>query len=90
MRITYDPCKQARTLEDRGLDFGRAREVLEGAQLTRLDERTDYGEQRFITVGWLDERLVVLVWTHRDSACRVISMRKANEREIEEFAPRLA
>ncbi|WP_311735248.1 MULTISPECIES: BrnT family toxin [unclassified Janthinobacterium] len=49
-----------------------------------------YGEQRFITVGWLDERLVVLVWTQRGLARRIISMRKANEREIAKYSQSLA
>lgn len=40
-----------------------------------------YGEARYITIGLLDERMVILVWTHRQGARRVISMRKANERE---------
>jgi uncharacterized DUF497 family protein len=38
-------------------------------------------QDRFITMGHLDDRLVVLVWTPRDDVRRVISMRKANERE---------
>jgi uncharacterized DUF497 family protein len=41
----------------------------------------DYGETRLITVGYLDSRMVVCVWTPRDDGIRVISMRKANERE---------
>jgi uncharacterized DUF497 family protein len=41
----------------------------------------DYEEDRFITVGWLQARLVVLVWTPRGEVRRIISMRKANDRE---------
>lgn len=41
----------------------------------------NYEEDRFITVGWLDARLVVLVWTPRGEVRRIISMRKANDRE---------
>jgi uncharacterized DUF497 family protein len=90
MNITYDPAKRARTLAERGLDFVRADEVFTATHRTVPDDRTDYGESRFVTIGWLDERMVVLVWTPRLNACRVISMRKANEREIEIFAPHLA
>jgi hypothetical protein len=61
-----------------------------GVHLTLLDERCDYGEQRFITAGLRDERIVILVWTPRGQARHVISMRKANEREIKRFAPHLA
>ncbi|MDN2675181.1 BrnT family toxin [Janthinobacterium sp. SUN026] len=83
MRITFDAVKREKTLRERGLDFARARVVFGGLTITLPDQRQDYGEPRFITAGWLDERLVVLVWTPRGRARRIISMRKANEREID-------
>ena len=61
--------------------MARAVEVLIGPTLTVEDDRQDYGEVRFITIGFLDGTMVVLVWTARGSARRIISMRKANERE---------
>lgn len=85
MRITFDAVKREKTLRERGLDFARAREVFDGLTITLPDQRQDYGEPRFITAGWLDERLVVLVWTPRGRARRIISMRKANEREIDKY-----
>ncbi|MCC7646540.1 MULTISPECIES: BrnT family toxin [unclassified Janthinobacterium] len=85
MRITFDAVKREKTLRERGLDFARAREVFDGLTMTLQDQRQDYGEPRFITAGWLDERLVVLVWTPRGLARRIISMRKANEREIAKY-----
>ena len=90
MRITYNCRKRDKTLAERGLDFRRAKEVFDGAHLTREDDRIDYGELRYITVGWRDSRLVVLAWTPRGRARRVISMRKANEREIKKYAPQVA
>ena len=81
MRIEFDEIKRAVTLESRGLDMGRAAEVLAGATLTVEDDRRDYGEDRYITVGFLEGSMVVLVWTPRNDAYRIISMRKANERE---------
>jgi uncharacterized protein len=81
MRITCDRAKRELTLRTRGLDMRRAKEVFEGQHFTRPDERRDYGEPRFITVGWLDERLVVFAWTPRGVARRVISMRHCHERE---------
>jgi uncharacterized protein len=89
MKITYDPTKRERTLVQRQLDFGRFDEVLSGHCFTAKDERARYGEDRFITVGLLDERMVVTVWTKRDGGIRVISMRKANEREQKRFGHRL-
>ncbi|MDN2717763.1 BrnT family toxin [Janthinobacterium sp. SUN120] len=85
MRITFDAVKREKTLRDRGLDFARAHVVFGGLTITLPDQRQDYGEPRFITASWLDERLVVLVWTPRGRARRIISMRKANEREIDKY-----
>lgn len=85
MRITFDAVKREKTLRERGLDFARAREVFDGLTMTLPDQRQDYGEPRFINAGWLDARLVVLVWTPRGLARRIISMRKANEREIDKY-----
>ena len=81
MPIEFDTAKRTATLETRGLDMARADEVLAGATLTVEDDRQDYGEDRFITIGFLDATMVVLVWTPREGAHRIISMRKANERE---------
>lgn len=71
------------------MDLARADEVLCGATLTAKDRRQDYGEDRYITIGTLDEAMVVLVWTPRGDAYRIISMRKANERERRLYGPRL-
>jgi len=79
--IEYGEAKRLKTLEERGLDFARASEVFMSREWTFLDDRTDYGELRFNTFGHLDGRLVALVWTLRNESRRIISMRKANERE---------
>ena len=50
------------------------------------DLRQEYSEQRFITVGLLESRMVVLVWTPRGEARRIVSMRKANDREQARYA----
>ena len=81
MTIVFDERKRKSTLEARGLDLARADEVFAGSTLTVRDHRRDYGEDRFITIGFLDRRMVVLVWTPRNADLRIISMRKANERE---------
>ena len=68
--------------------MARGEEVLVRATLTVEDDRQDYGENRFITVGFLGRhdggpRLVATRWTHR-----IISMRRANERERALYGPR--
>jgi len=89
MRITCHPAKRERTLRERGLDMRRAAEVFAGLRLTRSDDRSDYGEPRFITAGWLDSKLVVFVWTPRGKARRIISMRHCHEREAKKLRPYL-
>jgi uncharacterized DUF497 family protein len=81
MELEFDQDKRHKTLLERGLDFARASEVFEWIHFTGQDSRVNYEEDRFITVGWLDARLVVLVWTPRGEVRRIISMRKANDRE---------
>ena len=81
MRLEFDSVKRDKTLQERGLDFARAREVFAGNHFTGQDDRMDYAEPRFITVGLLESRLLVMVWTPRGAARRIISMRKANDRE---------
>jgi len=65
----------------------RAKEVFAGPHFTRPDLRYDYGEERFITVGWIDARLVVMAWTPRGIARRIISMRHCHEREAKRLLP---
>lgn len=85
MHIEFDSAKRDKTLLERGLDFARAGEVFSGVHVTIEDTRLDYKEQRFISVGTLDARMLVIVWTPRGGGYRIISMRKANEREIKKF-----
>ena len=87
MKTTYDPAKRAITLELRGLDMADAGAIFEGPYVTLTDDRMDYGEARFITVGHFAGRMVVIVWTTRGETRRIISLRKANEREQTLYGP---
>lgn len=89
MDVTFDPAKRDATLNERGLDFSDAALVFSGRVLTVADERFDYGEPRFQTVGHLAGRMVMIVWTPRGRARHVISMRKCNEREQKRYRQRL-
>lgn len=86
MIIEYDHAKREATLKNRGLDFARAAEVFAGNYFTGPNIRLNYHEPIFVTVGFIDSRLVVLVWTPRGEVSRIISMRKANAREKTIFA----
>ncbi len=89
MKIDYDPAKRDMTLAERGLDMADAGEVFDGTHITIPDIRFDYGEERFVTIGRLAGRMVVLAWTPRRDTTRIISMRKANDREKKRYGPRL-
>ncbi len=79
--ISFDPAKRARTLLNRGLDLADAGAVFAGRTVTVQDLRQDYGEDRYITAGYLFGVCVVLVWTPRDRSRRIISLRRAHARE---------
>ena len=81
MNVSFDPVKRATTLRERGLDFADAGLVFAREIATDQDTRRDYGEDRYITAGYLEDRMVVIVWTPRPGARQVISMGYCHERE---------
>ena len=94
MKVTFDPEKRADTLQQRGLDFLDAAKVFAGVRFTFADERFAYSEPRYITIGLLDGRMVIVVWTpdaeiDGEECGRIISMRKANGREQARYLQRL-
>ena len=94
MLIEYDSDKREKTLSDRGLDFCDAPIVWSGQHFTKVDNRVDYGEERFITVGFIENIMVIIAWTLRGKGLkqpvrRIISMRKCNEREQTNYQQRL-
>ena len=89
MRIEWDDEKCQANLEKHGLSFEDAWQVFAGDTLTIPDDRYHYGEKRLITLGRLAGRVVVVVHVARGEKIRIISMRKANEREQEIYQKRL-
>jgi uncharacterized DUF497 family protein len=87
VRVTYDPAKRRRTLDERGLDFERALEIFEGLTLEVEDNRRDYGEKRILCIGFLDRRMVMVGYTPRGMVRHIFSMRRCNEREIGKYTP---
>ena len=85
-----DRQKDAINLEKRGLSLYRAVDFDFGTAVTAEDDRRDYGEKREIAIGFIDRRLHVLVFTMRGTVCRVISLRKANKREIKAYVEKIA
>jgi uncharacterized protein len=77
----YEEKRQANVIAH-GLDFADSWEIFEGPMLAGLDEREDYGEERWIGIGLLKGIIVVIVFTERgEETIRVISLRKALKHE---------
>ena len=83
--IDFDPAKRDQALKRHGVDFMDTVEVFEGETYQRRDDRKDYREIRTVIFGFLRGRMFVVVWNQRGLFRRVISMRKANEREQSSF-----
>ncbi len=81
MRFEWDEAKRESNLLKHGIDFIDAEKVFDGETITIPDNRFDYGEDRFITLGLLDERVVVIIHTETDEVIRIISVRKASKNE---------
>jgi uncharacterized protein len=82
MDITFDPNKNERNIAERDLSFERAADFDFDTAVYLEDDRNEYGETRFIAVGYLYKRLHVLCFVATDTGIRVISFRKANDREV--------
>jgi uncharacterized DUF497 family protein len=81
MQFTWHEPKRQITLQRRGLDFAHAERVFAGPTFTFEDDREHYGEQRWVTLGLLRDRVVVIVHTETEDEIRVISMREADKDE---------
>ena len=82
MRFEWDRRKDAANFRKHGVRFEEAKQIFAGPVLTRVDDRDDYGELREISLGRLSPgTALVVVHTERDEITRIISARKANDRE---------
>jgi hypothetical protein len=81
----WDEGKRAANLAVHGIDFAQALQFEWDTALIAPDTRHDYGESRFIAVGRIGPRLHVIVFTPRAGKVRLISLRKANKREIQRY-----
>jgi len=72
-----------RQLKDHKLDFVDAQVVFQGLTYTFEDDRFSYGEQRFVTLGLLAGTPVSIAHPENDHEIRVVSFRKATNREAQ-------
>lgn len=82
MHFEWDPAKSAENQRKHGLSFEEAVAIWDGVRLDVEDlARSQDGEQRSATMGWVRKKLYVAIWTKRGEAVRVISVRRARDDE---------
>ncbi len=90
MEFEWDEAKRRLNLKKHGIDFIHAEQVFEGGTITILDDRFDYGEERFVTFGLLEGRVVAIAHMETDEVIRLISVRKATKHEENNYFKEIA
>ena len=85
MQFDFDPGKDATNLSKHGLSLAAAAELSWDAALVWLDDRADYGEVRMVALAPIGDILFFVAIVDRESARRIISLRRANRREINHY-----
>jgi uncharacterized protein len=83
MRFEWDEAKRRRNLRDHGIDFAAVEKekIFTGEIVTLLDDRFDYAERRFLTLGLLKGQVVAISHAENDEVVRLISVRKGSKHE---------
>jgi uncharacterized DUF497 family protein len=81
----FDPAKDAANRTKHGVSLALAEVLFAGPHVSMIDDRFDYGEAREVAFGFVNGRLFVCVYADRESERRVISLRKANKREVRRY-----
>ncbi len=85
MRYTWDPAKNAANIRKHGVSFERAVRIFDGPIFEQIDDRYDYGEIRINAIGIIESIEIFVAFTEEDGERRIISARKADRKEREEF-----
>ena len=83
MRFEWDEAKRRSNINRHGFDFVEVERIFASDIFTLLDDRFDYGEIRFLTLGILNGTVVAVAHTETDEVTRIISVRKARKNEEE-------
>lgn len=87
--FSFDAAKSERNLVERGLPFSLASEFDWSGALIEKDQRRDYGEDRYRAMGMIGDRLFHLVFAPRGTKVHIISLRKANAREVKRYEQKI-
>lgn len=87
MKYEWDERKSKSNIHKHGFDFADAPEIFDGPMLVRLDTRKEYGEDRWVGIGLIQNRVVDVVYLEKDQGetIRIFSLRKALSYEREEY-----
>lgn len=85
MKFEWDEQKRLINLEKHGIDFADVWEIFQYATYSTVDDRFDYGEIRFLTLGLLFGEIISVCHTETDESFRIISARKAEKHEQETY-----
>jgi len=85
VRYVYDPAKDWANQAKHGVSLALAEVLFARPHVSMTDDRFDYGEVREVAFGLINDRLFVCVYADREAERRVISLRKANEREVNRY-----
>ena len=85
IKFEWDETKRKLNIKKHGIDFVNASKIFDSHTLTIEDDRYDYGEERFVTFGILEGRVVVVVHTENEDSIRIISIRKATKYEEKKY-----
>ena len=89
MDFEWDAAKSEACFKERGFDFAYAAQVFfDPSRLLKADTRHSFGEARFQVTGKIDGRVFIVIYTPRHAATRIISARKANQREVRYYEDR--
>ena len=90
MQFEWDEAKRQSNISKHGVDFADLEAMFGGETVTLLDDRFDYGESRFITLGLLNGIVLVVVHIETDTIIRLISARKATKNEEKSYFKEIA
>ncbi|MDQ7001479.1 MAG: BrnT family toxin [Ghiorsea sp.] len=85
MKYEWDEKKREHNRMTRNIDFTIASGFIWDEALTIEDTRSDYNESRFLSYAPIMDRLYAMIWTQRGGIRRIISLRKANKREVLQY-----
>ncbi len=85
METTFDSSKDVANLAKHGISLAMAGMLDWPEVMAYVDSRRDYGEVREVGFGVIENRLYCVVFTQRGNAMHIISMRKANKREVKSY-----